>query len=109
MTRSRRELGAGNAELRIDAALEAIARVGDDAELAAGLRDVGRVPQRAFDQHVARVLVAARMLAAHDAGDRFDAVVVGDDHHGLVERIGLAVEREHALARARAPNCQRRP
>ena len=38
-----------------------------------------RVPQRAFDQNVARRLVAAGMLAAHDAGDRFDAVLVGDD------------------------------
>ena len=51
---SRREFGAGYAEVGIDAALEAIARVGDDAELAPGLRDVGGVPQRALDQHVAR-------------------------------------------------------
>ena len=42
------------------------------------------------------------MLAAHDAGDRLDAVRIGDDHHALVERIGLAVERQHALARAGA-------
>ena len=96
----------GSAEVGIDAALEAIAGVRHDAELAAGLGDVGRVPQRALDQHVAGRLVAARMLAAHDAGDQFDAACVGDDDHALVERVGLAVERQHALARARAAHRQ---
>ena len=49
----RRQLQAGNAEGGIDAALEAVARVGHDGELAAGLGGDGRIPQRAFDQHVA--------------------------------------------------------
>src|SRR5712671_4692823 len=40
-----RQLEAGDHEGRVDAALEAIARVRIDAELAAGLRDVGLVPQ----------------------------------------------------------------
>ena len=39
-------------EGRIDAALETVARVRIDAELAAGLGDVDLVPQRRFDQHV---------------------------------------------------------
>jgi hypothetical protein len=39
-------------KVRIDAALEAIARVRIDAELAPGLRDVERIPQRRLDQHV---------------------------------------------------------
>ena len=56
----RREFEARHHEIRIDAALEAVARVGIDAELAAGLRDVDRLPQRRFDQHVGGVLVAAR-------------------------------------------------
>ena len=60
----------------IDAALETVARIGDDAMLAAGAGDVERVPQRRLDQHVGRVLVAAGMLAAHDAADRLDAIVV---------------------------------
>ena len=94
----RREFEAGQHEVRIDAALEAIARVGVDAELAAGLRDVERVPQRRLDQHVGGALVAARGLAAHDAGERLDAVVVGDHAHGVVERVGLAVERQQRLA-----------
>ncbi len=41
-----RQLKSRHHEGRIDAALETIARVGIDAELAAGLRDVDLVPQR---------------------------------------------------------------
>ena len=96
----RRQVAAGDAKIGIDAALESIARVGDDAELAAGLGDIRGVPQRALDQHVACGLVAAGMLAAHDSGDQFDPVRVGDDDHALVERVSLAVEREHILAGA---------
>ena len=95
----RRELEARHHEVRIDAALEAIARVGVDAELAAGLGDVERLPQRRLDQHVGGALVAARCLAAHDAGERLDAVLVGDHAHGVVERVGLAVERQQLSRR----------
>ena len=95
-----RELEARQHEGRIDAALEAIARIGIDAELAAGLRDVERLPQRRLDQHVGGRLRAAGRLAAHDAGERLDAVLVGDHADRLVERVGLAVERQQALARA---------
>ena len=88
-----RQLEAGQHEIRIDAALEAVARVGIDAELAAGLRDVELVPQRRLDQHVGGRLRAAARLAAHDAGERFDSLLVGDHADRLVERVGLAVER----------------
>ena len=60
-----RELQPRHHEGRIDAALEPVARVRIDAELAAGLRDVDLVPQRRFDQHVGGVLVATGRLAAH--------------------------------------------
>ena len=100
----RRELETGQHEIRIDAALETITRIGIDAELAAGLRDVERVPQRRFDQHVGGRLRAAGGFAAHDAGKRFDALLVGDDAHAVVERVGLAVEGEQRLAALRAPH-----
>ena len=48
----RRLLEPRHHEVRIDAALEAVARVRIDAELAPGLRDVERRPQRRLDQHV---------------------------------------------------------
>ncbi len=80
-------------EGRVDAALEAIARVRIDAELAAGLRDVDLVPQRRFDQHVRGLFRAAGGFAAHDAGERFDPMIVGDHAYPAVERIGAAVQR----------------
>ena len=101
---TRRQFGAGQGEGRIDAALEAIARIGDDGEFAAGLGDVLRAPQRGFDQHVSGGLVAAGRLAAHHAGEQFDLPVIGDDDHAFVERIGLAVEGQQAFARFCPPH-----
>ncbi len=62
------------------------------------------VPQRRFDQHVGGRFRAAGLFAAHDAGKRFHAFVVGDDADRVVERVGLAVERQQRLAGARAPH-----
>ena len=95
---ARRQFEARQHEGRIDAALETVAGVGIDAELAAGLRDVDLVPQRRFDQHVGGGFRAAGCFAAHDAGERFDAVLVGNDADAVVERVGLAVERQQLLA-----------
>ena len=95
-----RELEAGQREGRIDAALEAVAGVGIDVQRAARAGDVERVPEGALDQDVGRVLVTAGGGAADDARERLHAVVVGDDAHRLVDRIGLAVEREEAFAAA---------
>ena len=47
-----------------------VARVRHDPESAAGRRDIRRMPQRGFDEHVGRRLVAAGRLPAHDPGDR---------------------------------------
>ena len=96
------KLQSGQHECRIDAALETITRVGIDAELAAGLRDVEFVPQRRFDEHVGCGFRAAGLLAAHDAGQRFDAILVGDDADRVVELVGLAVERQQLFAGAAA-------
>ena len=98
----RRQFEARHHEGRIDAALKAIAGIGIDAELAAGLGDIHRHPQRRFDQHVGGGFRAAGFFAAHDAGERFNPLVIGDDAHRVVERVALAVERQHALAGARA-------
>ena len=98
---ARRQLEARQHEHRIDAALEAVAGVGIDAELAPGAGDVDRIPQRRFDEHIGGRRGAPGRLAAHDAGERFHAVFVGDDADRVVERIGFAVEREQRLAGAR--------
>ncbi len=69
----RGEFEAGHAEVGVDAALEPVAGVGVDAQLAAGLGDVEGIPECGFDEHVGGALVAAGMLSAHDAGDGFNA------------------------------------
>ena len=57
-----------------------------------------------FDQHVGGGLRAAGGFAAHDAGQRFDTVLVGDDADVRIERVGAAVQRQQGLAVARAPH-----
>ena len=48
----RGDLGAGLGEGRIDAALEAVARIGMDAELAAGRRGAQRIEIGRFEEDV---------------------------------------------------------
>ena len=96
-----REFEPGQHEGRIDAALEAVAGVGIDAELAAGLRDVDLVPQRQFDQHIGGGFRAAGCFAAHDAGERLDALVVGDDADRC-RRACRSCRRAPAASRRRA-------
>ncbi|MCY1503245.1 hypothetical protein D9M68_373650 [compost metagenome] len=91
-------LKAGHHVFRVDTTLETVTRIGDDAERAAGLGDVHRIPERRFDQHVGGVLVAAGMLAAHDAADRFDRLFVRYDDVVGAELVFALVERQHRLA-----------
>ena len=97
------KLNTGLQEFRIDAPLEAGARVGGETELLPGQRDPLRREIGAFDQDVGGRLGDARMLAAHDPANIVHAGIVGDRGHAAVERVALAVEREHLLAVARAP------
>ncbi len=94
----------GRQIVRIDAALETVARIAGDAELAARLGDVCGIPKRGFHQNVGGGLVAAGVFAAHDAADGFHAVFVGDHHHVTVETIGLAVQRQKFVILAATPD-----
>ena len=72
----------GHDEFRIDAALEAIARIGDDAELAARCARCG--PDRSSADSTNTLVVvfgAAGVFAAHDAGNAARGRVVGDHAH----------------------------
>ena len=89
-------------EGRIDAALEAVAGIGIDPELAAGRRGAHRIEIGRLEEDVRRLGGAAGLLAADDAGDAdcgpsssAITVIVG------IERIGPAVERLDGLAVAR--------
>ena len=99
---ARGDLRAGLDEGRIDAALEAIARIGIDAELAAGRGGADRIEIGRFEEDVRGFRRAAGRRAADDAGDADRAAIVGDHRHSGIERVGLAVERLDA-SRRRAP------
>ena len=83
---------------RIEAALEAVARVADDVEPPAGGGGAHRVEQRRLDKHLGRRLGAAGRLAADHAAEALHAAVVGDRGHLRVELVFAAVERQQLLA-----------
>ena len=71
----------------VDAALEAVARLGAHAERAAGAADPGRIPVGGLEQDVAGLQAHLGGGAAHDAGEADDAFRVGDrDHLGVEAR-----------------------
>src|SRR5580704_3516231 len=98
-----REFKAGHDKFRIGTALETVARIRLDSELAARRGNSLRIKPCGFDEDVARRLRAARLRAAHHAGNAERAFVVGDDDHLRIERVGLPVQRRHNLAVAREP------
>ena len=91
---------AARQQRRVDAALEALAGVGDDAVPPPGQRHAHRVEQRAFDEHAGGRLGAAGRLAAHHAGQRLHAGRVGDHAIRRVGRVVAAVQRAEGLAGA---------
>ena len=99
-----RQLHAGGHEVGIDPALEAVARVALDLQLAAGRGGADRVEQGGLDEHVGRRAGAARGLAADHAAEAEHAGIVGDDGDGVVGRVFAAVERQELLAPGRQPD-----
>ena len=87
-------------EGRVDAALEAVAGVGVDAQAPAGAGGADRVEVGGLDEDVGGRLGAAGAQAAHDAADRLGAVGVADQGLGAVEGVVLAVEGGEVLAGA---------
>ena len=90
-------------EGRIDAALEAVARVGMDAELAPGRRGADRVEIRRLQEDVRSSPACSRVASPPMMPPmRLRPALVGDHGHRRVERVGLAVERLDASRPSRA-------
>ena len=87
----------GVGQSRVNMALKAIAGVGNNAGLAAGAGDQIGVPAGAFHEQVDRLVSGTRADAPHDATQAERPLIVSDDGHGLVEGVGLVVERIKAL------------
>ncbi len=86
--------------MRIDTALEAIARIGMDAGCAACAGRAQRVEPGAFKEHVHGLVRDCRGLSAHHTPQADDAAVIGDDAHLFADLVGLAVQRLQHLALA---------
>jgi hypothetical protein len=93
-----RALDAARAELEIDAALEAIAGVTQEAQPAHLALYDRRIPERAFQVDARRVAGDARMLAAHDAGEAQRLRAVADEQQVRFERERLPVQQRQRLA-----------
>ncbi len=103
MNHLRREIETQFDRRRIDTALETIAGVGDDPGLAACRCNAQRIEPGALDEDVPGRLGAAGRFAANDAAKAERPAVVGDDTHGLVDRVLLAVQPQEFLARLAEP------
>ena len=93
------DLGAGLGEGGIDAALKAVARIGIDAELAAGRRGAQRIEIGGFEEHIDGLVgeqpaCSPPMMPPIASGPASSAITV----MRRIEPIGLAVERQHLLA-----------
>ncbi len=91
---------------RVDAALEAMPGVGVEVEAARAARHGFGPPERSFDVDVARGIRHRGGVAAHDAGQRFDRVLIGDHAHLVVELDRVAVQQLELFADAAPANAQ---
>ena len=83
---------------RVDAALEAVARVAGDIEPPPGRGGAERIEQRRLDKDFARRLGAAGRLAADHAAEALHPGTVGDRGDLRVELVFAAIEREQLFA-----------
>ena len=81
----------------VDLTLKANGGVGDQRQIAAGVRSATGVEAGTLDHHVDGVVLDLGIHAAHNAGQRHGALTVGDKAHTGVERALLAVERRELL------------
>src|SRR5205085_11513816 len=97
----RRTIDADRAELGIDPALEAIARIAHEAEAAHLALDHRRIPERALEQYGGRVVRDAGVLAAHDAREAERLLFVRHEQQVRLQLQRVAVEQRQRLALAR--------
>ena len=81
----------------VDLALKADGGIGDQRQVAAGVRGAAGVKASALDHHVDGIVLDLGIHAAHDAGQRHGTLAVGDQAHAGVEHALLAVEGRELL------------
>ncbi len=103
----RGDLGAPFGGFRVDAALEAVARVRFDLQLAARRGDGNGIEQRNLKEHLGCLRRAAGIEPAHHTGQALGLVAVADDGHLAVEFVFALDQRHELLAVARTAHGQR--
>ncbi len=103
----RAAIGGARDAVPVYAALEAVGRLGAQAESARAAAHRDRRELRALDQDVRGRLAHLGFGAADHAGERDRALRVGDHQVRRRERAGLAVERGELLAGGRAAHAHR--
>ena len=81
----------------VNLALKTDGGIGDQRQVAAGVRGATGVEAGALDHHVDGIVLDLGIHASHNAGQRHGALAVGDEAHAGVERTLLAVERRELL------------
>ena len=86
--------------VEVDAALEPVRGVAREVVAPRAAGDRLGEEERRLEEHVPRVEIRLRAVAAHDAGEADRAARIGDREHVGVDLDGLLVEELHALAAA---------
>ncbi len=94
-----RALHRDRRQLRIDAALEVVRRIGVHAEAARLAGQLGRGEMRRLEEDVAGFRLYRAVEAAHDAGQRDRAGVIGDHERVRVALDFALVEQSEFFAR----------
>ena len=92
-----RDVGDVHAAGLVDLALKANGGVGDQRQVAAGVRGATGVEAGALDHHVDGIVLDLGIHAAHNASQCHGTLAVGDKAHAGVERALLAVEGRELL------------
>ncbi len=92
---------------RVDATLEAVARIGVQAQLAAAAHDRGRREVRRFQEYSGGGIGDARIEAAHQAGQADRAVSIGNHQEAVVQRSVTAIQQLQAFIGARTTHTDR--
>ncbi len=82
----------------IDTPLEAVRRIGREVVLAGAALDGARPPECRFQVNAVGVQRDGSRIAAHDTGQRFDFLVVGNHADPLVQVHGATVQQLQRFA-----------
>ena len=91
---------------RVNATLKAIARIGNNTELATGLCDPNWIKQGDFKENVCSGFAASGGHTTHNATDTLRAIIIGDYNHAVFKSVFTLIESFELLTRFGKPHCE---